>query len=153
MKGYLSGCIFLFGVIMCLLLSKQSLAQDKDVKSIIDSKNYAFRVTHESGGDFALGNYYFYLINDSVSVALPYHGHSGAAAYTMDDNGINTHTKDFTYQCRAAKNGAFTIKINLNNDRLTRSFSIRVNKKGNAVLTVDSINRDAVSFNGVVDGL
>ncbi len=127
--------------------------QNNDLKTILDAKSYSFTVTHETNGDVALGNYYFHLVNDSISVALPYHGNSGTAAYTMDDNGINVHTKSFSYELTPLKNGGYYIKINLNNDRLTRSFSLKVNKKGSALLTVESINRDPVSFTGVINSI
>lgn len=144
-----------FIIIPCILLVKKSIAQsqNENLKTIIESKNYSFTVTHETGGDVALGNYYFNLINDSVSVALPYHGNSGTAAYTMDDNGINIHTKSFSYKETPLKNGGYYIKINISNDRLTRSLALKVDKKGYASLTVESINRDPVSFSGVINNI
>lgn len=138
----------------CVLPAKKSAAQTgNDLKTVIESKNYAFQVTHETGGDIALGNYYFYLMNDSISVTLPYHGNSGTAAYTMDDNGINVHTKSFSYKSTPLKNGGYFIKITLNNDRRTRSFSLKVDKKGYALLTVEGINRDPVSFSGILNSI
>lgn len=144
-----------FSVTFLSLAITQLIAQSQteDLKTILESKNYSFTVTHETGGDVALGNYYFNVLNDSVSVTLPYHGNSGTAAYTMDDNGINVHTKAFSYKSVPLKNGGYYIKINLNNDRLTRSFSLKIDKKGYTLLTVDSINRDPVSFSGVISGI
>ena len=144
-----------FTIIFCTLPAKKSSAQltQDDLKTIIESKSYGFTVTHETGGNIMLGNYYFHLVNDSLSTSLPYHGNSGVAAYTIDDNGINVHTKDFSYQLTSLKNGGYFIKIKLNGDRITRSFSLHVNKKGYATLTVESVNRDPVSFNGVVNGI
>ncbi len=142
-------------VILCSLPTKFAFAQltGDGLDSSVVSKNFAFTVLHESGGDFALGNYYFHLSNDSLSVALPYSGRSNSAAYTMDDNGINVHTKDFTYQVTPGKKGGYNIKIMLNNDRNTRSFSLRVNKKGFATLTVDCMNRETPVFTGVIQNL
>jgi hypothetical protein len=156
MKKYLQFTLMLFfTAVFFVLPSKKSVAQltPENLKALIESKNYGFTVTHDTNGDFTSGNYYFHLMNDSLSTALPYHGNSGTAAYTVNDNGINIHTKDFSYQLKPLKNGGYFIKINLNNDRITRSFSLRVNKKGYTLLTVESINRDPVSFSGIINGI
>lgn len=155
-KAYALNLVLFFIIAFCTFADQTSFAQStegNDLRTVIGSKNYAFTVTHETSGDVALGNYYFHLVDDSISVALPYHGNSGTAAYTMDDNGINVHTKSFSYELTPLKNGGYYIKINLNNDRLTRSFSLKVNKKGYALLTVESINRDPVSFSGVINNI
>ncbi|HVZ95938.1 MAG TPA: DUF4251 domain-containing protein [Chitinophagaceae bacterium] len=142
-------------ITLCSLPTKFTFGQltGNDLDNAIASKNFAFTVLHESGGDYALGNYYFHIVNDSLSVALPYSGKSGTAAYTIDDNGINIHTKDFTYQSTSGKKGGYTIKILLSNDRNTRSFSLRINKKGFATLTADCMNREAPVFSGAIQNL
>ena len=145
-----------FIVMLCTFSAKKTIAQsmqNENLKTTIESKNYGFSVTHDTNGNFATGNYYFNLLTDSLSVTLPYHGNSGTAAYTMDQNGINVHTKDFTYKSTPLKNGGYYIKIYLTGDRITRSLSLRVNKKGYALLTVESINRDPVSFSGVITNI
>jgi len=141
--------------IISLFTVKFAMAQleGDQLKDVIDSKNFSFTVTHESGGDFALGNYYLHIVNDSLSVMLPYSGRSGTASYTVDDNGINIHTKDFTYQATLLKNLNYTIRIALNNDRSTKSFSLQVNKKGIAMLVANSINRENSVYTGVIQSL
>jgi len=156
MKKYPQFALTLFLTVTFFALPSKKIAaqlMQEHLKTLIESKNYGFIVTHETSGDVVLGNYYFHLENDSLSVTLPYHGNSGTAAYTMDDNGINVHTKDFSYNLTSLKNGGYYIKISLNGDRITRSFSLRINKKGYAFLTVESINRDPVSFSGVINNI
>ena len=142
-------------ITLCLFSPKFTAAQlqDDDLKNVMESRNFAFTVTHESGGDFALGNYYLHVVNDSLSVALPYSGRSYQAAYTVDDNGINLHTKEFTYKETPTKKGGYDIKIMFKNAGTTTSFSLRVNKKGIAMLTADCINREAQVYTGVVQNL
>ena len=138
-------------LIFCLFLSKYCNAQLKgdDLKSAIESGKFSFVVTHESGGDFALGsNYYLKVIQDSISAALPFSGRSNTASYTMSENGINVNTKKFTYDETATKKGGYFIKIVLKNDRVTNSFSLRVNKNGMATLAAESYNRDSQVYSG-----
>lgn len=157
MQKYSLNCAFLFlaTAIVFSLMPRNVHAQSKDsaLISLIESKTYSFVVTHESGGDFAIGTYFLSVINDSVSAALPYHGNSGVAAYSMDDNGINVHTRAFSYNETPTKKGGYVIKIKLKNDRLTSDFTLRISKKGYAVLAVDSYNRDAITFDGVINAL
>lgn len=145
---------FLF-IILSIFTSKFSEAQVQgdELKNAIESRNFAFTVTHESGGDFALGYYYLHVINDSLSVTLPYSGRSRSAAYTMDENAINMHTKDFTYRESPTKKGGYNIKFVLKNDRTTSSFLLRINKNGVASLSADGINRDSEVYSGVIQVL
>ncbi len=124
-----------------------------ELKNAIDAKNFSFIVTHESGGNFAIGNYYLHVVNDSLSAVLPFSGQSNSAAYTTDDNGINIHTKNFTYKPTISKKGKYVIDITLKNDRVTRSFSLQVNKNGVAMLVANCINRDNAIYTGVIQDL
>lgn len=139
-------------IILCIFTTKftEAQVQGDELKNAIESRNFAFTVTHESGGDFARGNYYLHVINDSLSAGLPYSGRSRRADYTNDNNGIDVRTKDFTYQETPTKNGGYNIKISLNNDKTTSSFSLRVNKRGYATLSADCINRDSEVYSGVI---
>ena len=94
-----------------------------------------------------------HIANDSLNAVLPYSGRSNAGAYSTDDNGINIHTKDFTYQANLLKNGNYNIKITLKNNRLTSSFSLQVNKKGTATLVANGINRENSNYTGVIQSL
>jgi len=142
-------------ITLCFLSPKFTAAQlqDDDLKNVMESRNYAFTVTHESGGDFALGNYYLHVVNDSLSVALPYSGRSDQAAYTVDDNGINLQTKQFTYKETPTKKGGYDIRIMIKIAGTATTFSLHVNKKGIAMLTADRINREAQIYTGVVQNL
>jgi|GEM_PF-3154096 len=157
MNTYTSRTTFVVSllIILCVFTTKfaEAQLQGDQLKNAIESRNFAFTVTHESGGDFALGNYYLHLINDSLSTVLPYSGRSNTAAYTIDENGINMRTKSFTYQETPTKKGGYNIKILLNNDRTANSFTLRVKKNGVAMLTADCINRDSEVYTGVIQVL
>lgn len=138
-------------LIFCLFLSKYSHAQlqGDDLKNAIESGKFSFVVTHESGGDFALGsNYYLHVVKDSIYAVLPFSGRSNTASYTMSDNGINVNTKKFTYDETTTKKGGYIVKIALKDDRVTSSFSLHVNKNGMATLAAACYNRDGQVYTG-----
>lgn len=149
-------------------LSSAKLEQEQKIRHFVESKSFVFNATNVTplrtnvlnivpGGN-QLRNitpgYTLSVMDDSVYAYLPYYGRAYTAPNpTSMDNGIKVHTKKFSYSYKQNKKGVYIVTINLNNDKITSSFTLNIGLDGYATLQVQSVNRDAISFYGTIQPL
>jgi len=142
--------IFLF-----MLLGATAQAQNsKELKTIIDSKNYVFTAQSVTplGGRFRhlTSEYDVRVSPDSVIVYLPYFGRSYSAPLDPSQSGIQFTSTDFTYQQTDRKKGGWIISIKPKDAQDVRELTLNIASGGNATLQVNSNSRQSISFGGTV---
>src|ERR1700678_2913317 len=88
------------------------------IKGLVDAKSYDFHATTATAMDGMVKNltseYLVKMTPDSIVGSLPYFGR--ATAPSMDGDGINFTTKDFSYDSRPTKKGGWEITIRPKDD-------------------------------------
>jgi len=139
--------------------SKKAIQQAKkaaEIKGLIDAKDYVFQASYmyPSGGGarYLTSSYDLTVAPDTVEAYLPYWGvaYSGAGYNSSDDNGIKFRSTKFDYKTNAKKDGSYSISIKINDTRNVTQMTLQVYTNGNADLTVISMNRQQIRFNGYI---
>lgn len=97
------------------------------------------------------GSQYQLIINkDSVEAFLPYYGRAYTATMGNDDAGIKFKSKKFDYKTTPKKKGGWVIDIKPKDTKDVRSMTLSISPSGYATLSVNSTNRQSISYNGVI---
>jgi hypothetical protein len=146
----------IFNILPILLLSATALqAQDKDVTSLIESKNFVFiaQSAHPLSGQFRqlTSEYDLRVLGDSIVAYLPYFGRAYSAPLDPTQGGIQFTSTDFEYSQQSRKKGGWNISIKPKDARDVRQMTLSIRENGNASLQVNSNNRQSISFNGHIE--
>lgn len=125
--------------------------------ALIDSRKFRFiaqtmapsRITpaNISGSGYGLT-----LMDDSISVILPFFGRAFGAGTNRDGGPIQLNTTAFTTSSRI-NNGRWEFNFEPSDQSQVRQLLLSVSENGYASLQVLSTNRESVSFNGVIEKL
>ncbi|HEX3385185.1 MAG TPA: DUF4251 domain-containing protein [Mucilaginibacter sp.] len=123
------------------------------VKHSIESKHYTFIADYAipmRGGQKQLTSLYDLRITpDSVIAFLPYFGRAYFdVPYNPTEDGIKFATAKFGYQAVNKKHGGWEITINPKDVKNLERLILYVSPDGYASLSVTSVNRDFISFDG-----
>lgn len=154
---------FLF--ILCALFTATGLAQSTkkerqakkaaEIKAMVDGQHYIFVaefVQPQRGGDHYLtSSYDLRVTKDSLIAYLPYFGRAYVAPINPDDAGMNFTATNFEYNAVNSKNG-WEIAIKPKDTKDVRSLQISISKDGYANLHINSTNRDAIGYQGHIEG-
>lgn len=127
-----------------------------EIKGLIDAKDYIFQASYMypngGGSRYLTSPYDLTVAPDTVEAYLPYFGvaYSGAGYNSSDDNGIKFKSTKFEYATNAKKDGSYVINIKVNDNRNATQMTLQVYNNGNADLTVLSMNRQQIRFNGYI---
>lgn len=145
--------VFLF-VITCFYTSNSQDLEPAKVKEMVQSGDFTFnaRTAYPLSGRtrHLTGNYDLKLAGDSVIAYLPYFGR----AYTtigVGQGGIDFTSTDFKYRVESKKNG-WEVVIEPNDTEDVRLLILSISENGYATLSVNSQNRQSISFNGNITG-
>jgi Domain of unknown function (DUF4251) len=132
-------------------------AQDKDTafnRQIIESQNYIFKAQSVSpmrGGPRHLTSDYDLAVRkDSIISWLPYFGRAYSAPINSSQGALEFTSTKFQYQLEKGKKHSWEITINPKDQTEVRELTLTVFDNGSALLRVNSINREAISFNGYI---
>lgn len=160
-------------VVATLLIAVQANAQtDKETTiKVINNQHYIFNATSAmpmanndvnrvlsrmpggaGGGMIQLSGsqYTLTVTKDSVESYLPYYGRAYTATMNPDDAGIKFKSKKFTYKAEKKKKGSWVISMNFKDTKDAQSMVLNVSENGYATLSVNSNNRQSISFNGFI---
>ncbi|RNL55090.1 DUF4251 domain-containing protein [Pedobacter jejuensis] len=163
---------FILSVLFTLTISQAFSQTDKETTmKIVADKNYVFtansamplasndinRILMQFPGGMSGGGtinltgsqYDLKVTKDSIVAYLPYYGRAFNAPYNPNDGGIKFTSKNFTYKEDKAKKGGYTVSITTN-DLKTENYQLflRISQNGYASLMVNSVNKQAINFNG-----
>jgi hypothetical protein len=127
-----------------------------EIKQLIESPNYAFQATYmypNGGGQRYLTSTYDVTVSrDTVDSYLPYFGvvYSGAGYGSSSDNGVKFTSTKFNYTADVKKDGSYQISIKPTDTNGTTQMLLDVFPNGNANLSVISINRERIRYDGYI---
>jgi hypothetical protein len=138
------------------VLQAQTRAEKKqaEIKKLIESKNYVFIAESAnplSGSVIRLTSIYFLKINkDSLDSHLPYFGVAFRAPMVTNESPLSFLSTDFNYSMKESKKGAFQVRIRINKPEDPDLMMLSVSNSGYATLTVNSMDRQTISFYGEI---
>jgi hypothetical protein len=143
---------------LLLILTATAMAQDNDASAIqqaIETKNFIFKaesVAPQRGRTRQLTPGYDVLLRPYTIISfLPYFGRAYTAPINPADGGIKFTSTRFEYTVSPKKESRWEITIRPKDISDVRELNLTVFDNGRASLRVNSINRTAISFNGVVE--
>lgn len=143
------------GVATILTAQKKTSDKAVQIKNMLDSQRYVFHaksVVPSSGRQRYLTSEYIVSISkDTVISDLPYFGRAYSASIGNTDGGIRFTSVKFTYSKVAGKKGSWKITIKPTDNRDVQQLLFTVYDNGTAYLTVNSNNRQSISFNGDIN--
>ncbi|HWB28198.1 MAG TPA: DUF4251 domain-containing protein [Chitinophagaceae bacterium] len=142
-------------VIPAVIFCTPVAAQTTSTKALIESGRFIFKAQTVSP---AYGNlrqltpdYYTLSISKDTLVAdLPYFGRAFSAPVDPTQGGLNFTATDFDYLVKNGKK-AWNISIKTRRPGDAVQFYLTVFDNGTAYLQVNSINRQPISFNGIIE--
>ncbi len=127
------------------------------VKKMVNNQNYVFKaqMALPLGWRNVQLNYDYNVVvsKDSIDSYLPYYGRAYVAPYNSNDpteTGIQFKSKNFEYKDNLAKKSGWEVTIVPHDVKETRSFILNISETGYATLSVNSNNRQSISFNGYI---
>ncbi|MXV13832.1 DUF4251 domain-containing protein [Hufsiella ginkgonis] len=165
LKKY-SGLLIIAAMVACI---SPSFAQDKrevkeiekeaQVKKWLDTRKYTFKPTSMHPARYGYGNnwtmtsdYSLDVRTDTVSSYLPFFGRAYTAVMGGDDQGIKFVSSNVDYTAKESKKNRWDITIKPKNSQSVSSMILRVFANGEASLSVNSNNRESISFQGYITG-
>jgi hypothetical protein len=91
------------------------------------------------------------LINDSINTYLPYFGRSYQSSYGSSNGGINFTSTKFEYKLKEKEKGGWELVIKPTDVKDITQLIYAISKNGYATLQVTSLNRQAISFYGIIE--
>jgi hypothetical protein len=165
MKTYVQPKKWILLFIVALTVFSASQAQDSkqdkkakqeaQIKQIVDSQHYVFKAQTA----YPLGarsvqltsDYDLKITKDEIVSYLPYYGRAYSATPGSSDNGLNFTTKSFEYSSTPTKkDDGWEIVIKPKDTKQAREMLLTAFKNGSANLTVNSNDKQTISFSGYI---
>ncbi|MDB5143333.1 MAG: hypothetical protein JWQ66_2046 [Mucilaginibacter sp.] len=123
------------------------------VKTRMDAKRYTFLANYvlpqRGGGRQLTSEYDLRVTPDSVISYLPYFGRAYFdVPYGGGDGGIKFTSTKFTYEAKEKKKGGWEISIRPSDVKNIDRLLLNISADGYASLSVNSTNRDFITFDG-----
>ncbi len=141
------------------IANAQSSSKDKKaakeavIKKNVDAKHYTFLANYvlpqRGGGRQLTSEYDLRVTPDSVISFLPYFGRAYFdVPYGGGDGGIKFTSTKFTYEAKEKKKGGWEITIIPSDVKNLSRLLLYISPDGYASLSVNSVNRDFITFDG-----
>lgn len=141
--------------VVMMLVSMSAIAQDtaSELNVWVENKTYVFEARSMSplrGSVRQLTSLYTLKIKgDTLQCDLPYLGQVYQASYG-GDAGLKFDSYQSEYNAVVRKKGGWDIKIKTKDLPGQRTFYLTIFSNGNASLSVNSTDRQAISYSGVI---
>ncbi|MDR2475199.1 MAG: DUF4251 domain-containing protein [Bacteroidales bacterium] len=140
---------FIFAAVACS--STQDPAKLEATATMIGTQNYAFvaetALPMQGKSIYLTSRYTLEVANDTLTAYLPYFGRAYIAPVSPSEGGIQFESHRFTHQTTKRKNG-WDIRIHPSDNRRSYTILLQVDDGGHACLSVNSYDRQAISFTG-----
>lgn len=124
------------------------------VKRLVEEQNYIFvaQTMLPSGGRSRqiTPDYDLRIAKDSILSWLPYFGRAYTAPMDPSKGPLQFKTKEFEYTSTPGKKGGWDILIKPKDVSEIQSMNLSITESGYAYLSVQSVNRQPISFNGYI---
>lgn len=148
----------LFFLMATALASVSLQAQERNeatLKNLLASKSFVFKAQSAwplQGTVIQLTpGFDMKLLNDSINTYLPYFGRSFQSGYANTSNGISFTSTKFDYKLKEKEKGGWELVIKPNDAKEVTQLIYAISNNGYATLQVTSLNRQAISFYGVIE--
>jgi hypothetical protein len=133
--------------------NERKAAREAAIKKNVDNKTYTFiadRAIPLGGGSIELTSIYDIRITpDSVISYLPYFGRAYFdVGYNPTDQGLKFTSTNFDYSASQTKRGGWEITIKPKDVKHVQSLIFYISPSGYGQLSVTTINRDAITYEG-----
>lgn len=160
MKNIINKITVMLLVITTALLPFAATAQNKsdkkkeEIKKLVESKHYVFKAqtmlpssgaTRQLTSDFDLT-----VAGDSIISYLPYFGRAYSAPVNPTEGPLQFTSTNFQYKVTNKKKGGWDIMISPQDVQDPKQMALSIFDNGSASLTVTSVNRQPVAFNGYI---
>ncbi len=150
-----ASCMAMFILIVGPVSAQTRSEKEATVLRLLNSKNFTFvaeSASPMSGGNIRLNsfNYQVSFYKDSLDSFLPYFGTAFRAQYGATQSPLIFASSDFTYETKTSKKGGKTVTIKINTPDDPDMITLSVSPSGYGTLQVNSINRQPISFYGVI---
>jgi len=137
------------------LLISTAFAQAGNASDLISTQSFVFKAQTMSPASGSVRqlttDYYTVSISkDNIISDLPYFGRAYSAPIDPTQGGLQFKSKNFDYSVQAKKK-RWEITIKTNDVPDAAQFYLTVYQDGTAYLQVSCVNRQPVSFNGVIE--
>lgn len=126
-----------------------------DVPSAIKAKRYVFQARNAiptGGRNRQLSSgYTLEVTGDTLVAYLPYFGRAYTAPIDPSKGGIQFTSVNFDYTEQERSKGGWNIRIKPTDNREVRDFYLTISANGYGTLQVNSINRQPISFTGIIE--
>jgi hypothetical protein len=145
-------------ILASFIISLPSIAQKNEKKNtiaqMVESKQFTFKVQQimpmNGRSRPLIPEYEMTLMNDSLSVYLPYMGRSYTPDLDPSEIAIQMNTKNFSYSMTPSKRDGWDISIKPKGNRNVSAMEIHISSSGYADMQVNSNTRQSVSYNGYI---
>lgn len=134
-----------------------SLSTEQKIAEItqkIESGRYSFipqRALPTGGGSVNISSFELKVSKDTIDSYLPYYGRAYSAPMSQDDTGIKFLSTDFSYTISPKNKGMWDINIETKDTRQKYTLILKAGDTGYTTLTVNSSNRQPITFYGVIE--
>jgi len=130
-------------------------AKEAAIKNSINNRTYTFLANYvlpQRGGGHALTSEYdLRVTKDTIVAFLPYFGQAYFdIPYNPTDGGVKFTSTKFSYTAKEKKKGGWEINIKPTDVKDTNSLMLFISSDGYGTLTVNSTNRDVITFDGIL---
>jgi hypothetical protein len=95
--------------------------------------------------------YGFKINGDTLTSNLPYMGRAYMADIGSTDGPLDFTSYKFDYSVKPRKKGGWSIQIKIRDTKGEQRFNLSVRENGMAMLSVSSVDRESISYNGKVE--
>jgi len=144
-------------LIVVYLISYASYAQEAQggLQEAIAQKSYTFIAEFmmplkATSRDLDPG-YGFKISGDTLTSNLPYMGRAYMADIGSTAGPLDFTSYEFDYSIKPRKKGGWSVQIRMRDTKGEQRFSLSVRENGLAMLSVSSVDRESISYNGRVE--
>jgi len=132
---------------------EKQAAKEAAIKKNVEEKHYTFIATYmlplRGGYKTLTSSYDLRVTKDSVISFLPYYGRAYFdIPYGATDGGIKFTSTKFSYDVKDRKKGGWEISIKPTDVKNLDRMILNISADGYASLSVTSVNRDFITFDG-----
>lgn len=139
--------------LLSLVATLNGYAQE-NVEQLAKEKRFKINVESMSprrGGFRRLTTLYTFTVTpDTVTTELPYAGRAYQAPMGTDDAGIKFLSRDFEYNAKPGKKGAWEIELRLKDAKNYPQINITLQRGGSASIRISPVDREFISYTGTL---
>jgi hypothetical protein len=129
-------------------------AQSTDVDQAVKDKRFTISVQSMSprrGGFRHLTSLYTFSVTpDTVVTDLPYAGRAYQASMGTSDTGIKFLSRDFEYEAKPGKKGAWEIALKPKDVKNYPLLNLTIQSSGSASIRISPVDREFISYTGTL---